>query len=63
MDEPALSKAKHDLANPLSAILAEAQLLMMRAGEFPPGVLESLKAIESAALRMRAMIKDLGRSA
>jgi signal transduction histidine kinase len=61
MDEPALSKAKHDLANPLSAILAETQLLMMRAQELPPDMLESLKAIESAALRLRTMIKDLGK--
>jgi len=63
MDESALSKAKHDLSNPLSAILAETQLLMMRAEEFPSDMLESLKAIESAALRLRGMIKDLGKSA
>ncbi len=63
MDDPGLSKAKHDLANPLSAILAETQLLLMRAGELPPDMLESLQAIEAAALRMRAMIKNLGRSA
>jgi len=63
MDDRTLSKAKHDLANPLSAILAETQLLMMRAEELAPDMLESLQAIESAALRMRIMIKELGKSA
>jgi signal transduction histidine kinase len=59
MDESGLSRAKHDLANPLSAILAETQLLLLRAEELPPDMLESLEAIEAAALRMRAMIKEL----
>jgi signal transduction histidine kinase len=59
MDESRLSRAKHDLANPLSAILAETQLLLLRAEELPPDMLESLEAIEAAALRMRAMIKEL----
>ena len=59
MDESALSRAKHDLANPLSAILAETQLLLLRSEELPPDMLESLQAIEAAALRMRAMIKEL----
>jgi signal transduction histidine kinase len=60
MDDPRITKVKHDLSNPLSAILAETQLLLMRGGELPPDVSESLRAIESAALRMRALLRDLG---
>jgi signal transduction histidine kinase len=61
MPDPRLMKAQHDLANPLAAILAEAQLLLMRADEIPPDMVESLKAIESAAIRMRTLIKELGK--
>jgi signal transduction histidine kinase len=60
MDDPRLLRVRHDLANPLSAILAETQLLLMRIEQLPPDVNESLIAIESAALRMRAMLRDLG---
>lgn len=59
MNDPRLLKVVHDLANPLSAILAESQLLLMRAGELPPDMLESLRAVETAARRMREMLRAL----
>ncbi|HEU5220169.1 MAG TPA: histidine kinase dimerization/phospho-acceptor domain-containing protein [Gemmatimonadales bacterium] len=59
MSDSLYSRIKHDLANPLSAILAETQLLLMRAEEIPPDMLESLRAIESGAMRMREMLRAL----
>ena len=55
------SRLVHDLANPLSAVLAETQLLLLDAGNFPDDVVASLKAIETAALKMRDMLKTSAR--
>lgn len=60
MDDPKRFTSKHELANALSAILAETQLVLMRAEAVPPDILESLVAIESSALRMQALMRDLG---
>ena len=57
MGDSKYSLLKHDLANPLSAILAETQLLLMRADELPEDMVESLRAVESGALRMREMLR------
>lgn len=59
MGDPRLSKVKHDLANPLTAVLAETELLLMRREELSSQVIESLEAIEAAALRMRALLREL----
>lgn len=59
MDDARLSRLKHDLANPLSAILAEAQLLLLSADELPEAIVDSLRAIEEGALRMRVILRDL----
>lgn len=59
MTEQKYSRLKHDLANPLSAVLAESQLLLMRSDEFPADVVESLRAIELGAMRMRELLRDL----
>jgi signal transduction histidine kinase len=59
MTDPTLSRLKHDLANPLAAILAETQLLLMRSDELPPDMVESLQAVETGALRMRDMLREL----
>jgi signal transduction histidine kinase len=58
MTDPRFSRLKHDLANPLAAILAEAQLLLMRADELPTDMVESLQAIETGALRMREVLRQ-----
>jgi len=49
----------HDLANPLSAVLAEVQILLLDAEKLTPDVVSSLQAIETAALRMRAMLREV----
>lgn len=50
----------HDLSNPLSAVLAEAQLLLMDEKSLSPTVIQALRAIESAALRMRSLLRESG---
>jgi signal transduction histidine kinase len=58
MDDPArLARLRHDLAGPLSAILAEVQLLMEEDG-VPPAVMATLRLIEQEALRMRSMLRE-----
>ena len=58
-DPDRLNKLRHDLANPLSAILAEAQLLLLEEHRLPPDVTTSLRQIESLAIRMRSLLKDV----
>jgi signal transduction histidine kinase len=54
-----LSKLRHDLSNPLSALLAEVQLLLLTESHFDPETLTSLKEIEALAIRMRGMLRDI----
>ncbi|MFQ6046558.1 MAG: histidine kinase dimerization/phospho-acceptor domain-containing protein [Gemmatimonadales bacterium] len=51
-------RLRHDLANPLSAILAETQLLLLRADELDEETVTSLKEIESLARRMRTLLQE-----
>lgn len=53
-----ISRLVHDLANPLSAVLAEVQLLLLDADSLTPDAVVSLRAIESAALRMRVVLRE-----
>jgi signal transduction histidine kinase len=57
-DPDRMSKLRHDLANPLSAILAEAQLLLLEEGKLPPDAVVSLRQIETMAIRMRAILRE-----
>lgn len=50
-------KLRHDLANPLSAIMAEAQLLLMNEGQYDEETRTSLREIEALARRMREMLQ------
>ncbi len=60
MDAPdRLAQMRHDLANPLSALLAEAQLLLMDGDNLPPEVRTSLKEIELMAIRMRTILREV----
>ena len=52
------SRLVHDLANPLSAVLAETQLLLLDAERMAPDLVASLKAIEEAALKMRIVLRE-----
>lgn len=47
---------RHNLANPLAALLAEAQLLLMDAERLDPDVVRGLKEIERQAGRMRDLL-------
>jgi signal transduction histidine kinase len=55
-DEP-IRRLKHDLANPLSAILAETQMLLLGADQLDPETVTSLKEIEALARKMRTMLQ------
>ncbi len=55
-DDP-MRRLRHDLSNPLAAILAEVQLQLLREGEIPPDVVQSLREIEALARRMRDMLQ------
>ena len=54
-----LSKLRHDLSNPLSALLAETQLLLLNESQFDPETLTSLREIEAMAIRMRSMLREI----
>jgi hypothetical protein len=54
-----LSKLRHDLSNPLSALLAETQLLLLNENQIDPEILSSLREIEALAIRMRAMLRAI----
>lgn len=51
------ARLRHDLANPLSAILAETQLLLLDAGRLDEETRRALKTIEEMALKMREMLR------
>ncbi len=58
-DAERLSKLRHDISNPLSALLAEAQLLLLNEGQYNPETATSLREIEALAIRMRAMLREI----
>lgn len=56
---PSLSTLRHDLSNPLSAILAETQLLLLSPEKYDEETLAALKQIEDLARKMRQMLQAL----
>ncbi|HUL02582.1 MAG TPA: histidine kinase dimerization/phospho-acceptor domain-containing protein [Gemmatimonadales bacterium] len=54
-----LRKLRHDLSNPLAAVLAETQLLLLNPERLSPDVTSSLQQIEALARRMRQILEDL----
>ncbi len=56
-DAEAIRKLRHDLANPLAAILAETQLLLLNEADLAPELVEGLRSIEALARRMREMLQ------
>jgi K+-sensing histidine kinase KdpD len=58
-DAERLGRLRHDLSNPLSALLAEAQLLLLNEANMDAETLTGLKEIEALAIRMRAMLREL----
>jgi len=55
----ALMKVRHDLSNPLSAILAETQILLLTPEKFDEETLSSLKQIEDLSRKMRQILHAL----
>ena len=53
-----MAQLRHDLANPLAAILAEAQLLLLDRPDLDPETRRGLQTIEAMALRMREMLRQ-----
>jgi signal transduction histidine kinase len=58
-DAERLSRLRHDLSNPLSALLAETQLLLLNEAQIDPETVVGLKEIEALAIRMRSMLREL----
>jgi len=56
--EDRFRRFRHDLANPLSAILAETQLLLLGADLLDPETVTALKEIESLCRRMRDIMSQ-----
>ena len=58
-DDERLKKLRHDLSNPLSAMLAEVQLLLLDDAKLDPEIRTSLKEVEALAIRMRGMLREI----
>ena len=58
-DPDPISKLRHDLSNPLSALLAETQLLLLNEGQIDPETLTALREIEGLAIRMRTILREV----
>ena len=54
-----LMRVRHDLSNPLSAILAETQILLLTPEKFDEETLSSLKQIEDLSRKMRQILQAL----
>ncbi len=53
-----IRKLRHDLANPLAALLAETQLLLLNEDRHDPETLTALREIEKLARRMREILQS-----
>jgi signal transduction histidine kinase len=57
-DQKSLSTLRHDLSSPLSAILAEIQLLLLASDKYDEETLVGLKQIEDLARKMRKTLQS-----
>lgn len=55
--EQRVRQLRHDLANPLAALLAETQLQLLRRDVLDVEVVASLEGIEALARRMRDLLQ------
>ncbi len=53
-----IRKLRHDLANPLAAILAETQMMLLNADQYDAETVNSLQEIEKLVRRMRTMLQE-----
>ncbi len=58
-DGERLSKLRHDLSNPLSALLAEIQLMLLNEARYDAETLTGLREIETLAIRMRTLLREV----
>jgi hypothetical protein len=59
MESPdSIARLRHSLANPLAALLAETQLLMLEDKNLDEATLRTLKEIERLAIRMRGILRE-----
>jgi signal transduction histidine kinase len=58
-DAERLSKLRHDISNPLSALLAETQLLLLKETQYNTETATSLREIEALAIRMRTLLREI----
>ena len=56
MADSSIARLRHDLANPLAALLTETQLLLLNEASLEPDVVRALREIESLARVMRDML-------
>ena len=56
-----MADLRHNLANPLAALLAEAQLMLVGDAAMDDEVRRGVQAIEKLALRMREILRDAPR--
>lgn len=54
-----IQRLRHDLSNPLSALLAETQLLLLNEVRLDPETVNSLREIEGLAIKMRTLLREL----
>jgi signal transduction histidine kinase len=54
-----IRKLRHDLSNPLAAMLAEAQLQLLTADHLPAEAANAFREIERLAQRMRDILQNL----
>ena len=59
LDQSKLATLRHDLSNPLSAILAETQLLLLSAEKYDAETVAGLKQIEQLARKMRQTLQSI----
>ncbi len=63
-DQPeALRRLRHDLANPLAALLAETQLLLLNEATLDSATVSALREIEAIARHMRDLLDASRRTA
>jgi hypothetical protein len=53
-----INKLRHDISNPLSALLAETQLLLLNESQLDAETVASLREIEALAVRMRSILRE-----
>jgi signal transduction histidine kinase len=59
--EDPIRKLRHDLSNPLAAILAETQILLLSPEKYDAETVAGLKQIEALSRKMRGMLEALDR--